>query len=647
MTISTRKSMRRILAILITFTLILSPTLAHATELEPSNNNSNNTTFLEELAHIEAALDVLQTRRDGYILEITYFETRQADLITRIENFEQQTPEAYTPEPELEVPAGATPSEQTPPADNPPDKSLVDDDTVSASNATERDADEASESKVCDAVADKEIDIDGFHETFNGELFDDNFEDYATVDNSDGEESTSFFASVIGFFITPTFALEATEYDFGSQPMIATNSSTLEELKAELATVIASLEKYNGKLAAVNIEIAAYELERNRILVALGELVPIIEVAMSTDLRSGQGFRQYASLGLEVVFTITITNSGTGYANDLLVSGQLHNFLTILSTDVEDEIDGATIVGGAITNPLGVAIDAIAPNTTVRFTITTQVIGETMNAYAIDNSVTVSGEGFVSSSCSVSFNILPPNSANLRLEKTADRNRVPTGQLVEYTIRVTNVGDAVAGTVKVIDVLPSGLQFVSTNAEEVLRERGVEDFEVSFNANTRELRVIFESLEVNAYVEFTVTARVTLNRAERLVNRVEAWYCKTHIHDIDEAPIDVIPRQPGDNGGYYGSAQWPRPQPDNVVRDSDADAILRDDEDDVTLIPDFVVPLVGMDDYGYGYDDYRERIVPVGYVPQTDATGNGAGLMLLSLLAFITLAVIGKKRKTG
>ena len=634
MTISTRKSMRRILAILITFTLILSPALAHATEFEPNNNNSNNTNLLEELALIEAALDELQNRRDGYVYEIADLERRQSELIKEIENFEQQTPEAYTPEPELEVPVGATPSEQTPPVEN----SIGEDCAVVESDENACD--------VVDAFSDNDAGSENLGEIFCVELLNDDFDNCFVVENSnDDAESTSFLASVIGFFITPAFALEASDEDFESYAVVAMGEYTLEELKDMLEQVTAKLEEYREKLAALDIEIAGYELERNRILVALGELVPIIEVEMSTDLRSGQGFRQYASFGSNVTFTITITNSGTGIATDLLVTNELHNFLTILSTDVEDEIDGATIVGSAITNPLVVEIDTIAPNTTKIFTITTEVTGEALQPFSITNGVNVRKNGFIVDICSASFNILPPNHANLRLEKTANRDRVPTGQLVEYTIRVTNVGDATAVTVLIIDTLPNGLQFVSTNAEEVLRELGFEDYEVTFNANNRELRVIFESLAVNAYVEFTVTARVTLNRAERLVNRAMAWYCKSYVHDIDEAPIDVIPR-PGDDGGYYGSAQWPRPQPDNVARDIDADAILRDDDEDITLIPDFVVPLVGMDDYGYGYDNYRDRVVPVGYVPQTDATGNGASLMLLSLLAFITLAAIGKKRKT-
>jgi len=57
----------------------------------------------------------------------------------------------------------------------------------------------------------------------------------------------------------------------------------------------------------------------------------------------------------------------------------------------------------------------------------------------------------------------PAGQPDLELTKTADKTQVISGNSLTYTLTLKNVGAALATGVKVRDVLPAGVTFVSSN----------------------------------------------------------------------------------------------------------------------------------------------------------------------------------------
>lgn len=75
--------------------------------------------------------------------------------------------------------------------------------------------------------------------------------------------------------------------------------------------------------------------------------------------------------------------------------------------------------------------------------------------------VTPGVQGFVTL-----FPLIPgaPGPADLAIQKTVDSSQPTVGQIINYTIMVTNNGPYTAQTVEVDDVLPAGLSYVSSSA---------------------------------------------------------------------------------------------------------------------------------------------------------------------------------------
>jgi LPXTG-site transpeptidase (sortase) family protein len=160
------------------------------------------------------------------------------------------------------------------------------------------------------------------------------------------------------------------------------------------------------------------------------------------------------NLGSGVTFTITATNHGPGTATGVQVTDLLPAGLTyvssVASVGTYDSGTGAWIIG-ALAN---------GANGTLSITATvtgTAALTNTATKTAEDQVDPVSGNNSASAS-------VTPVSADIGLTKIVDNATPSLGSNVTFTITATNHGPSSATGVKVTDVLPAGLTYVSSVA---------------------------------------------------------------------------------------------------------------------------------------------------------------------------------------
>ena len=326
-------------------------------------------------------------------------------------------------------------------------------------------------------------------------------------------------------------------------------------------------------------------------------------------------------VGENIVYTITVTNSGTGVATNVVVTDVLPDGVTFVSTDAADyNFNAAAGPSGTLTVNLGNM--AIGATETFTVTVTADAVG------TIINTAVVSGGNFTNRpECSATVNVLPEGAALLEIVKEASHTIRQPGQLVTYTFTVTNVGYENAYYVLVRDTLPAGLEFVRwvnvADADEY--DRTGQDIWARFNG----------PLETGESFEFAIEARVIMQQAGTITNTARVYEGEDEIFHGDGSATITVRRPTGGGGnGYTPQPPGPGqnvPDPRPPVGEYPQDPPHEIEPPQTPLDP--------------GPDRPGDQ-PPTGDVPRTGATGGSAGLMLLSLLAFIALAAIGRKRET-
>ena len=161
-----------------------------------------------------------------------------------------------------------------------------------------------------------------------------------------------------------------------------------------------------------------------------------------------------------VVFTITVSNSGPSQATGVQVEDLLPAGLTFVSANASQGLyDSGTGVW-----PVGTMNSGA--NATLSITATVTTIGAKTNTAEI----TAADQGDVDSTPDNGNSeeddqasaILTPTVADLSVAKTVNDNTPDKNQNVTFTITVTNGGPDQATNVALTDVLPAGLTFVSS-----------------------------------------------------------------------------------------------------------------------------------------------------------------------------------------
>jgi uncharacterized repeat protein (TIGR01451 family) len=165
-------------------------------------------------------------------------------------------------------------------------------------------------------------------------------------------------------------------------------------------------------------------------------------------------------IGDNVIFTITVLNSGSIAATNVAVSDVLPSGLTFVSS---------TPTQGSINSGSGIwTVGGVANGASATLQITAQVANggvktNTAQVSAADQTDADSTPGNSAAGEDDQASItVTPQSSDLSLTKVADTATPQVGQNVTFTIMLANAGPTAATGVQVRDPLPSGLTFVSS-----------------------------------------------------------------------------------------------------------------------------------------------------------------------------------------
>ena len=214
-------------------------------------------------------------------------------------------------------------------------------------------------------------------------------------------------------------------------------------------------------------------------------------------------------VGDYIIYTIVATNDGPGTAYNVVVTDVLPTGITFVSTTKP----GA--VYNPVNNTLTAMIGNMAVNETVMFTVTVRAdaVG------TVINTAIVSGDNFPDSYDTETVVVNPSHLEPIvDITKVSSADPVFVGENIVYTITVTNVGTAVATNVAVADVLPAGVEFVSTTGPGAV-----------YDPINNTLTVIIAELAISEVLSFTVTvlaveAGTAINRVIVTVEGVEHGY---------------------------------------------------------------------------------------------------------------------------
>ncbi len=165
--------------------------------------------------------------------------------------------------------------------------------------------------------------------------------------------------------------------------------------------------------------------------------------------------------GDTIRYTVTVTNTGTANATDMIVTDSLPAGLTFVAGSVS--VAGVARPTGDIT--AGVPVGTLVPGASIAVAYSTRVTsmpGSQLlvnTANASFNFQSVAGGPITPAVIPSNGVTVPVYSPILSMNKTASTANATVGSTVTYTIVVTNSGN-IAGTTTVTDPIPAGTSFV-------------------------------------------------------------------------------------------------------------------------------------------------------------------------------------------
>ena len=255
--------------------------------------------------------------------------------------------------------------------------------------------------------------------------------------------------------------------------------------------------------------------------------IPVIDLELDKTVSNAT-----PDVGSNVVFTITVINQGPSAGSGIVVTDKLPTGYSFVSSSAGADYNAST--GDWSLGSLGVGETA-----TLDITATVLASGNYTNLAEVsdmneqdidstpDNGVDTDGDGNVEDDEGDEDDgdgvLVDPNPiADLELEKSADVEYADAGDIVTFTIALTNAGPSTATGVKVEDQLQSGFTFQSASTSQG-----------SFNETTSEWTV---GTLLNGQTEFLYITAV--------VNNQGAYYNLAEVTAANEDDKDSTP----DNG---------------------------------------------------------------------------------------------------
>ena len=159
-----------------------------------------------------------------------------------------------------------------------------------------------------------------------------------------------------------------------------------------------------------------------------------------------------ADFGSQVTYTIEVTGTGTGASTSIQLVDTVPTGMSFVSAQIgDDAVTPTSTLGNDVTIALGTLNPA--DSTSVNIVLQANQTGDWTNQ------VTVSSAEGASATAEATTKVVQPT---LALTKTGPATALLNEEF-DYTIRVTNNGDGDATGTSVVDTLPAGLEYVSSD----------------------------------------------------------------------------------------------------------------------------------------------------------------------------------------
>ena len=319
---------------------------------------------------------------------------------------------------------------------------------------------------------------------------------------ADSDDAT--IGDVITFTITVT----------NNGPSVATNIKVVDILdkgltliSGDLETVIPSLASGNSTSIVIKAQTTAKGNYMNRVNVSCDQNDTVKSANASvhvynTDIKINKTtVNSEVNVGDLINFTVVIKNHGRSNATNIHISDELDSAFEFVNASGNYKRDGQKLVW---------TLDKLANETTYSVWIVVKAL--THGTFENVAHVNCSEEDTLkNSTASVVVNPV----VKLVVEKTVDFNNVTVNSEVTFTINVTNNGLSNATGVKVVDVIPSGFEFVESSDSSYDDATGVLTIPV---IKAGESYVFTITLKVIANGTLTNVVNVTSKENDTLVN---------------------------------------------------------------------------------------------------------------------------------
>jgi len=163
--------------------------------------------------------------------------------------------------------------------------------------------------------------------------------------------------------------------------------------------------------------------------------------------------------GNALTYTLTVSNAGPSEATGVVVTDPLPSGTTFVSASA-----GGTEAGGVVTWTIASIPSGSSASVSLVVEVDEEADGNLTNTASVDSAVPDPDPSDDTDSAIVT--VEPPDTpvADLSVEKVADDSKPTVGQVVTYTITISNGGPADATGVVVDETLPDGLEYRSSEA---------------------------------------------------------------------------------------------------------------------------------------------------------------------------------------
>ncbi|HTX60958.1 MAG TPA: DUF11 domain-containing protein [Methanobacterium sp.] len=211
----------------------------------------------------------------------------------------------------------------------------------------------------------------------------------------------------------------------------------------------------------------------------------------------------HPNLGDTITFTLTAINNGPQNATGVVVKDLLPAGLKFLSADPAADYNATTGIW---------TIGDLAVGKTAILTINALV---TISNKEMENTAVISGNEYDPVLCNNtdSVTVVSNPAADMGINKTSSKSTATVGDTVNFYIKITNSGPDAAANVKVLETLPDGFSYLSSNATQGTYdpETGIWTVGGLLNGESAKLTIITQAIESGTLVNNAVVESDTFD----------------------------------------------------------------------------------------------------------------------------------------